>query len=68
MEGAHFIKTGKLVKLSEQQLVDCSFYNFGCRGGFLTTAFIYSEMYGIETAENYPTIPYTGYYGEKQKC
>jgi len=33
MEGAHQIKTGKLISFSEQQLVDFSKKNSGCNGG-----------------------------------
>ena len=39
MEGAYYKATGKLVSLSEQQLVDCSIKNHGCRGGWYTEAF-----------------------------
>ena len=34
IEGAHEIKTGKLLSFSEQQLVDCSTANHGCNGGW----------------------------------
>ncbi|XP_068747154.1 counting factor associated protein D-like [Montipora capricornis] len=36
MEGAYFIKTGTLLNLSEQQIIDCSwgFGNRGCKGGY----------------------------------
>ena len=39
IEGAHYKATGKLVSLSEQQLVDCSTKNYGCRGGWYHEAF-----------------------------
>ena len=34
MEGAHFLSSGKLVKLSEQQCVDCVTDDKGCQGGW----------------------------------
>ncbi|KAL3649641.1 putative cysteine protease rd19d [Castilleja foliolosa] len=71
IEGAHFIATGKLLNLSEQQLVDCDHAcdatekkacDDGCSGGLMTNAYKYLiEAGGIEEQSSYP---YTGKRGE----
>ncbi|XP_059155052.1 digestive cysteine proteinase 1-like [Physella acuta] len=56
MEGAYFLKNGHLERLSEQQLVDCSwgFANTGCDGGFQRAAFEYTmQNGGIASEEQY---------------
>ena len=60
MEGAHFIKTGKLVSLSEQQLVDCSWANLGCHGGMMDRAFSYAKSHPLETEADYPYVAKSG--------
>ena len=54
MEGRNFIANGKLVSLSEQQLVDCDHQSAGCGGGLMTTAFEYAMKKGMCTEEEYP--------------
>ncbi|KAK9408973.1 cathepsin L1-like [Crotalus adamanteus] len=55
LEGMHFKKTGKLVSLSEQNLIDCSKENWGCNGGLMSEAFTYVQKEGgINSEESYP--------------
>ncbi|KAM3175097.1 hypothetical protein ACTXT7_009213 [Hymenolepis weldensis] len=57
LEGALANKTGKLISLSEQQLVDCTrtkHGNDGCSGGYMYTAFKYLENHTIEPEIAYP--------------
>lgn len=57
IEGQLFRKTGKLLRLSEQQALDCSreFENWGCKGGFPENVFKSIQAQGgINSEESYP--------------
>jgi C1A family cysteine protease len=61
LEGAHFIHSGSLTSLSEQQFVDCDkSYDNGCHGGLMDNAFEFAKTHKIVTEAEYP---YTGQEG-----
>ena len=66
MEGSHFLKTGNLVKLSEQQFVECDHgSNKGCDGGEEKAAFTYAMTHPVELESDYP---YTSGEGKSGTC
>lgn len=54
LESHYAIATGKLLSLSEQELVDCSELSNGCVGGRVSNAFKYLVEYGVSTEAEYP--------------
>ncbi|XP_074076768.1 procathepsin L-like [Macrotis lagotis] len=65
LEGQYFRKTGKLISMSEQNLMDCSwtYDNFGCFGGWPSNAFQYvKDNKGIDSEDFYP------YTAENDEC
>ena len=60
MEGEHFLKTGKLIKLSEQPFVDCDPKSDGCDGGLEAYAFQYAKKNPQELENDYPYTAKTG--------
>ena len=56
IEGINKIKTGSLVSLSEQELIDCDrSYNTGCGGGLMDYAYKFVvKNGGIDTEDDYP--------------
>jgi len=68
LEGILFKKTGKMLDISEQNIVDCSnqpgkFNNAGCDGGFTQDTFDFiRHQGGVAVGTDYP------YKGKAQKC
>ncbi|KAL3644471.1 hypothetical protein CASFOL_009651 [Castilleja foliolosa] len=55
VEGINKIKTGTLVSLSEQELVDCEKDNEGCNGGLMESAYEFiTKQGGLATETKYP--------------
>ncbi|KAG6401994.1 hypothetical protein SASPL_138862 [Salvia splendens] len=66
VEGINYIKTKKLVSLSEQELVDCDIEeNQGCNGGLMEAAFDFIQKNGGLTTES--IYPYTAKDGQCDK-
>merc|ERR1711988_662430 len=65
MEGAHFLASGNLVSLSEEQLVQCSTVNSGCNGGLMDYAFQYAQKTPMVTED---AFPYTSGHGVTGTC
>ncbi|KAF3793687.1 Vignain [Nymphaea thermarum] len=63
IEGLNKIQSGSLVSLSEQELVDCDVYEYGCEGGDPRIAIYFASMKGgLTTESNYP------YSGNQSTC
>nr|GLL30389.1 ervatamin-B-like [Ipomoea trifida] len=63
VEGLTKIKTGQLISLSEQQLLDCDLTSDGCGGGIRTEAFQFIKDHGgLVTESDYP------YEGAQETC
>ena len=59
IEALNTMKTGELVQLSEQQLVDCDTeVDEGCNGGFMEYAFQYLMEKGCMKQDDYPYVGY----------
>jgi len=66
IEGVTFLKTGKLVSLSEQELVSCDTKeDVGCNAGLQENAFVYAQKNGLTTEADYK---YTSGNGNTGKC
>jgi C1A family cysteine protease len=67
VESAYCKRTGRLVSLSEEQLVDCVTASQGCVGGWPTTAYDYIKSQGgVATETTYSYI--SGLSGLAQPC
>merc|ERR1712014_56310 len=64
IEGAGFVTNGKLLSLSEQELVDCdkSTGDEGCQGGLPSNAFkdMIQNNIGLELETDYPYVAKNG--------
>jgi hypothetical protein len=66
VEGAYFTASGKLLSLSEEDLVQCDHNgDQGCNGGLMDHAFDWVKKNGICSEEDYP---YTSGGGKRGQC
>jgi len=63
VEGQQAVRNGKLISLSEQELVDCDPLDGGCGGGFMENAYkTLLNIGGLESESDY------GYDGDDEAC
>jgi len=62
-EGAYFVSSGKLVSLSEEDLVQCDRRDSGCGGGLMDNAFKWIQSNGIAAEAAYPYTSGMGWRG-----
>ncbi|XP_075263086.1 digestive cysteine proteinase 1-like [Convolutriloba macropyga] len=63
VEGVHFNATGKLVSLSEEELVECDNTDYGCNGGWPANGIDFFAKYGAIAESDYPYTSGNGYSG-----
>jgi len=70
LEGAMFVASGKLISLSEEELVQCDTLDHGCQGGLMDNAFDWVQKNGICSEADYPYSSGGGTTGscQKDKC
>lgn len=59
LEAAYFFEKGTYVSLSEQQMVDCAYEdygNYGCDGGLPSYAMLYSDQEPLMAEKDYPYV------------
>lgn len=67
IEGAYYLKYGKLISQSEQNLVDCDQIDAGCNGGWMDRAYGWMKRNGgICTEADYPYV--SGTTGKAGTC
>lgn len=62
IEGVNFLYSGKMIVLSEQELIDCDTADDGCEGGWMDDAFEFVEQYGLDTEGDYKFV------GKDESC
>lgn len=67
IESMMALKTGQLVDLSIQQMLDCNDYRMGCEGGdpCRLLQWLYLSQADVQLKENYPPLKD---YSQKQAC
>jgi len=54
IEAQYMVDYGLEYDMSEQEVLSCRSYNWGCGGGWMTTVYDYVNYYGIGTESDFP--------------